>query len=174
MGNASGRKPLPVTQDTKPKTHNRDTMLCPYCSYPKTRVLDSRMAGGKEAIRRRRQCGKCKKRFTTYERVEMLDITVIKKNGSKQQFSYEKLFKGIMAACEKRPVASEQIENMVEDIERELRKKAKTEITSREIGEMVMARLKKVDKVAYVRFASVYHEFEDVSEFAKKVKELKK
>lgn len=149
-------------------------MYCPYCSYTRTNVLDSRIAGGKEAIRRRRECRKCKKRFTTYERVEVLDIKVIKKNGKIEPFSYEKLFKGIMAACEKRPVNTEQIENVVEDIEKELRKKEKTEIASREIGEMVMSRLKKIDKIAYVRFASVYHEFEDVSEFAKKVKELKK
>jgi len=149
-------------------------MHCPYCSYTRTNVLDSRIAGGKEAIRRRRECRKCRKRFTTYERVEMLDIKVIKKNGKIEPFSYEKLFKGIMAACEKRPVNTEQIENIVEDIEKELRKKEKTEIASREIGEMVMSRLKKIDKIAYVRFASVYHEFEDVSEFAKKVKELKK
>lgn len=149
-------------------------MRCPYCSYPRTNVLDSRVAAGKEAIRRRRECRKCKKRFTTYERVELLDIHVIKKDGSKEPFSYEKLFKGIIAACEKRPVIREQIENLVDDIERDLRKREKTEISSKDIGEMVMARLKKIDKVAYVRFASVYHEFEDVSEFAKKVKELKK
>ena len=149
-------------------------MFCPYCSCPRTSVLDSRIAGGKEAIRRRRECKKCKKRFTTYERVEILDIKVIKKDGRLEPFSYEKLFKGIIAACEKRPVNREQIENLVDDIERDLRKKEKTEIKSTEIGEMVMSRLKRIDKVSYVRFASVYHEFEDVSEFAKKVKELKK
>lgn len=150
------------------------SMRCPYCSSARTSVLDSRVAGGKEAIRRRRECRKCKKRFTTYERVELLDIKVIKKDGRVEPFHYEKLFKGIMAACEKRSVSREQIENIVDDIERELRKKEKTEIKSTDIGEMVMSRLKKIDKVAYVRFASVYHEFEDVSEFAKKVKELKK
>lgn len=149
-------------------------MLCPYCSHAKTSVLDSRVAGGKEAIRRRRECRKCRKRFTTYERVELLDIHVIKKDGRKEPFSYEKLFRGVMAACEKRPVGREQIERLVDDIERELRKKEKTEISSKDIGEMVMARLKRIDKVSYVRFASVYHEFEDVSEFAKKVKELKR
>ncbi len=149
-------------------------MRCPYCNNSRTNVLDSRVAGGKEAIRRRRECRKCKKRFTTYERVELLDIKVIKKDGRTEPFQYEKLFKGIIAACEKRPVSREQIENVVDDIERDLRKKEKTEVKSTEIGEMVMARLKKIDKVSYVRFASVYHEFEDVSEFAKKVKELKK
>ena len=97
-------------------------MRCPYCLSQKTHVLDSRVTGDKEAIRRRRSCKKCKKRFTTYERVEMLDIKVLKKSGTIQQFSYEKLFKGIMAACEKRPVTTEQIERIVDDIERELRK----------------------------------------------------
>lgn len=149
-------------------------MHCPYCSHIRTEVLDSRETEDGEANRRRRQCKKCKKRFTTYERVELLDIKVIKKNGSLQPFSYEKLFRGIMSACEKTKVRSEQIENLVEDIEQELRKKEKTEIKSTEIGEMVMKRLKKIDKVAYVRFASVYHEFEDISEFTKQVKELKK
>ncbi|MDO8553356.1 MAG: transcriptional regulator NrdR [Candidatus Micrarchaeota archaeon] len=149
-------------------------MNCPYCSHSKTDVLDSRIAGDKEAVRRRRQCKKCKKRFTTYERVEVLDIKVIKKDGTIQPFSYEKLFKGIMAACEKTKVTSAQIEVLVEDIEQELRKKEKTDIKSTEIGEMVMKRLRKIDKVAYVRFASVYHEFEDISEFTKQLKELKK
>jgi len=147
---------------------------CPYCNHGRTNVLDSRIAGGKEAIRRRRECRKCKKRFTTYERVELLNIKIVKKDGTSQPFSYEKLFKGIMAACEKRSVHRSQIENLVDDIELELRKKEKTEVPSSQIGEMVMKRLKKIDKVAYVRFASVYHEFEDVSEFAKQVRELKK
>ena len=149
-------------------------MKCPYCSSIRTSVLDSRESDSKEATRRRRECKKCKKRFTTYERVEMLDLYVIKKDGRKEQFSYEKLFKGVMAACEKRPVSSEQIEVLVDSIEKDLRKKEKTEISSREIGEMVMSRLRKIDKVAYVRFASVYHQFEDVSEFAKEIKGLKR
>lgn len=149
-------------------------MRCPYCSYKKTNVLDSREAGGKEAIRRRRECKKCKRRFSTYERVESLPIQVIKKDGRKQPFSYEKLFKGIMAACEKRPISNKQVEGVVDEVERDLRKKGKTEVPSREIGEIVMKRLKRVDKVAYVRFASVYYEFDDVSEFAKQVRELKK
>ncbi len=149
-------------------------MRCPYCSSSRTSVLDSRVAGDKDAIRRRRECKKCKKRFTTYERVELLDIKVIKKDGSIQPFSYEKLFRGIMAACEKTKVKTEQIESLVEDIEKELKKKEKTEIASTEVGEMVMKRLRKIDKVAYVRFASVYHEFEDISEFTKQLKELKK
>lgn len=149
-------------------------MRCPYCSYTRTDVLDSRIAGDRDAVRRRRECRKCKKRFTTYERTEILDIKVIKKDGRKQDFSYEKLFKGITEACEKRPVSREQIENVVDDIEKEIRRKDKTEIASSEIGEMVMSRLKRIDKVAYVRFASVYHEFEDVSDFAKQLRELKK
>lgn len=149
-------------------------MHCPYCSNSRTEVLDSRQTSSKDSIRRRRECIKCKKRFTTYERIEMLDLFVIKKNGGKQPFSYEKIFKGIMASCEKRSVTTEQMETVVDDIERELRKMEKTEISSREIGEMVMKRLKRLDKVAYVRFASVYHEFEDVTDFAKKIRELKK
>ena len=104
----------------------------------------------------------------------MIDIKVVKKNGRMEPFSYEKLFRGVMAACEKRPVTTKQVEDIVEDIEKMLRKREKNEISSKEIGEMVMTRLKRIDKIAYVRFASVYHEFEDVSEFAKKVKELKK
>jgi transcriptional repressor NrdR len=148
-------------------------MKCPYCSSIRTSVLDSRESDSKEATRRRRECRKCKKRFTTYERVEMLDLFVIKKDGRKEQFSYEKLFKGIMASCEKRPVTRQQIEDLVDSIEKDLRKKEKTEVKSSDIGGMVMTRLRKIDKVAYVRFASVYHQFEDVSEFAKKVKELK-
>ncbi len=149
-------------------------MHCPYCTHPRTNVLDSRVTSDNEATRRRRECAKCKKRFTTYERVELLNITVVKKDGTTQPFSYEKLFKGVMAACEKRPVSTAQLEGIVDDIERTLRKRQKTEIASKEIGEMVMTRLKRIDKVSYVRFASVYHQFEDVSEFAKKVRELKK
>lgn len=147
-------------------------MLCPYCSYELTQVLDSRLAEGSEAVRRRRECQKCKKRFTTYERVELLDIKVIKKDGRNEPFKYEKLFRGIMAACEKRPVTTKQIEEVVDSIDRQLRKRGKTDITSKELGEMVSLKLKKIDKIAYIRFASVYRQFEDVSEFAKEIERL--
>ncbi len=149
-------------------------MWCPYCLNVNTKVIDSRLVKAKQATRRRRSCIKCKKRFTTYETVELPDIYVVKKTGTREPFNYGKLFNGVSEACEKRPVKKQQIESLVDSIERDLRRRAKHEISSRKIGEMVMRRLTRLDKVAYIRFASVYYEFDDISEFAKQIRELKK
>ncbi len=149
-------------------------MKCPYCNHPETKVLDSRDAEDLELTRRRRECEKCGKRFTTYERVEILDLFVIKKDGRREPFSDEKLRKGILAAFQKRPIPREEIERLVEGIERMLRAKEGSEISSKEIGEKVMEALKNVDKIAYVRFASVYKEFEDLSEFKKEIQKAEK
>ncbi|MBI5229062.1 transcriptional repressor NrdR [Candidatus Micrarchaeota archaeon] len=149
-------------------------MKCPYCSFPETRVLDSRETEDLEATRRRRECEKCGKRFTTYERIEEVELIVIKRDGRREKFSREKLKNGIMKACEKRPVGVEKIEGLVDEIEMELRNMNSTEIASSVIGEMVMKRLKRLDEVAYIRFASVYRAFADAESFEKEVQRLKK
>ena len=146
-------------------------MKCIFCSG-ETKVTDKRDSEGE--TRRRRECLKCKKRFTTYERAEELDIIVIKKDKTREPFSREKLKTGILKACEKRPIETEKIDKMLNEIERKLREKVKgKEIESKEIGEEVMKQLKKLDKVAYIRFASVYHEFKDITDFKKAMKEVK-
>ncbi len=147
-------------------------MRCPYCLSTNTCVVDSRDSEDFETTRRRRECFKCGKRFTTYERVEMVDLTVLKKDGRREQFSTSKLLNGILKACEKRPISIEMINRVVADIERDLRSRDRTEVSSQEIGEMVMRKLRNLDKVAYIRFASVYREFEDVASFAKEIKRL--
>src|SRR3989344_701949 len=152
-------------------------MKCPFCLHAETRVLDKREAEDEATNRRRREClnEACGKRFTTYERVEAPDLTVIKKDGRREAFSPEKLRKGLVEACHKRPVSLEQVDRMVAEIEAELRFAGDSEeVTSALIGEKVMDKLKSVDKVAYIRFASVYREFADVSEFEKALKELKR
>jgi len=149
-------------------------MRCPYCSSEKTRVIDSRDLGELEITRRRRECRKCKKRFTTYERVETIDLVVIKKDGRREKFDRNKLLVGIQKACEKRPISQERIEKLVEEIERELRNMDSLEVESRVIGELVMRKLKKLDKVAYIRFASVYREFADIESFEKELRALRK
>ena len=147
-------------------------MKCPYCGSLETRVVDSRYSEDMEAIRRRRECLNCGKRFTTYERVEIAPIIVIKKNGAKEEFDPEKVKKGMFKACEKRPISPEDIDIAVQEIERELRNRDSIEVTSMEIGEMVMEKLKAMDKVAYIRFASVYREFEDVETFEREIQKL--
>ena len=147
-------------------------MKCPYCSHFDTAVLDSRDSEDLATIRRRRECLKCEKRFTTYERIEMIDLVIIKKDGSRQNFSREKLLNGIRKATEKRPVSTDDIERSVDAIERELRRKDNTDIPSRTLGEIVMRKLKMLDKVAYIRFASVYRSFEDVESFKEEIKNL--
>ena len=147
-------------------------MKCPYCGNLETRVIDSRYSEDMEAIRRRRECLDCGKRFTTYERVEIAPIIVIKKNGDKEEFLSEKLKKGMLKACEKRPISEEDIDIAVQEIEREIRNRESIEIPSMEIGEMVMEKLRKMDKVAYIRFASVYREFADVETFEKEIRTL--
>jgi len=144
-------------------------MKCPYCGNVETKVVDSRYSEDMEAIRRRRECLNCGKRFTTYERVEIAPLIVIKKNGEKEDFDPEKIRKGMRRACEKRPINTEDIDIAVQEIERELRNRESIEVSSMEIGEMVMQKLRAMDKVAYIRFASVYREFEDVETFQKEI-----
>ena len=147
-------------------------MKCPYCEFEESKVVDSRPTDEGEAIRRRRECLQCGKRFTTYEKVETTPLMVVKKDGSRQMFDSQKLLNGIMRACKKRPVATKDMERIVADIESTMQNQLQREISSEEIGEMVMARLKKVDEVAYVRFASVYRQFKDVSTFIEEVNRL--
>ena len=145
-------------------------MNCPFCSSTTSRVTDKRESPG--GIRRRRECLKCKKRFTTYEKIEKSDIYVIKKDGRREKFDREKLKRGIDRAFEKRPVSQEKIEKMIDEIEESIRKKGKKEIKTSIIGDVVSKRIKRLDKVAYVRFASVYRDFKDISDFKKEIKEL--
>jgi transcriptional repressor NrdR len=145
-------------------------MKCPFCSHTKSKVTDKRESS--EEIRRRRECLKCKKRFTTYEKIAESEIYVIKKDNSRQKFSREKLERGLQKAFEKRPISQDKILKLGNEIEEHLRKLGKKEIKTSTIGEIVMKRLKKIDKVAYVRFASVYRDFKDISDFKKEIREL--
>lgn len=147
-------------------------MRCPNCQHKNSKVLDSRPVEEGRAIRRRRECEACGFRFTTFERLEAIPLIVVKKDGARQEFSREKLIRGLMKACEKRPVPIETIETIALEVERELRNFGVSEIDSKEIGEMVMERLSTVDEVAYVRFASVYRQFKDLSVFLDELKEL--
>lgn len=144
-------------------------MLCPYCKSPKTRVIDKRSSGENTVIRRRRLCLKCNERFTTYERAYM-DLVVIKRNGNRERFDINKLKRGIVKACEKRPVSVRTIERLVNEIETEIRNLHAPEIKSSVIGDIVMKRLKSLDAVAYVRFASYYKHFNNVQAFKKSLK----
>ncbi len=148
-------------------------MKCPYCRADDTKVVDSRPSDDGESIKRRRACRVCKARFSTYENVEKMPIMVIKKDKSRQVFDKEKLLGGLIAACHKRPVTSAQLEFIVKDIESSIYRMTKTEIPSVTIGKMVMERLKNIDEVAYVRFASVYREFKDVDTFLAELEEMK-
>jgi transcriptional repressor NrdR len=148
-------------------------MHCPYCRHTETSVLDSRLASTNDAIRRRRECTSCDKRFTTYERMEVLDLSIVKKDGRRESFERAKLLKGMQRACEKRPVKRERIERAVDEIELQLKQMDRTEIPSRVVGELVSEKLKGIDEVAYVRFASVYRRFTDASQFAEEVAKLK-
>lgn len=147
-------------------------MKCPYCSYHDSRVVDSRPTEDGESIRRRRECSSCGKRFTTYEKIEEIPVRVIKKDGNRQAYDRNKVLRGIVRSCEKRPVTSEQIEEIIEDIEKVIYNSSNREITSQEIGELVMARLKKIDEVSYVRFASVYRQFKDLNSFMEELKKI--
>lgn len=147
-------------------------MKCPYCSHFDTAVMDSRDSDDLSSIRRRRECLKCGKRFTTYERVEMIGLVILKKDGRRENFDRNKLLTGLMKATEKRPVSVDDVESAVEAIERELRRRDSTEIPSNVVGEIVMRKLKSLDKVAYIRFASVYRSFEDVQSFEREIKSL--
>ncbi len=149
-------------------------MKCPYCNYEETQVIDSRDTENLEATRRRRECIKCNKRFTTYERLEEADIVVVKKEGKRERFERQKVINGILKACEKRPVSLEKIEKLVDDVESDLRKRDSVEVDSKVIGNLVMKKLKALDKVAYIRFASVYMGFEDLGRFEEELDKLQK
>ncbi len=149
-------------------------MNCPYCSHPDSRVIDSRETESKEAIRRRRECVACGQRFTTYEKIEEIPITVIKRDGSTELFHPDKLLRGLTRACTKRRVPVERLQAMVADIERQLREESVYEVTSERLGKMALERLQEVDLVAYVRFASVYRQFESVEEFNEELEFLAK
>ena len=147
-------------------------MKCPSCQHNGTRVVDSRPADEVRSIRRRRECEVCSYRFTTFERVEETPLIVIKKEGVREEFSRDKMLRGLIRACEKRPVALAQLDKITHDIERELRSHGQAEVKSEIIGEMVMDKLSKIDEVAYVRFASVYRQFKDLNVFLDELKDL--
>ncbi len=149
-------------------------MKCPYCGSKKDRVLDSRSANAGQSIRRRRECMKCERRFTTYEYIEEIPFMVIKKDSRREPFDRKKLLAGIIKACEKRPVPIENQEGIVDNIEKQLQKMFDKEVDSKEIGELVMKQLYSIDEIAYVRFASVYRQFRDVSQFMKELKKFLK
>ena len=144
-------------------------MKCPYCATTETNVIDSRVVEEQTAIRRRRMCSKCEKRFTSYERVEGIELKVVKKDGSKEDFTREKLKRGIVKATWKRPVSMSDIDELIEDVERRLRRKDTKEVKSWEIGNMVLNRLKKLDPLAYLLFASVYRDFNDIEDFKQEI-----
>ncbi|MGB3903304.1 MAG: transcriptional regulator NrdR [Anaerolineae bacterium] len=146
-------------------------MKCPFCTRKDTRVVDTREVGA--GIRRRRECKSCHQRFTTYERVAKTSLLVVKKDGRREPFDHEKLLKGILRACAKRPIPAETVELMIKDIERELYELGRAEVESERIGQMVMSRLRELDDVAYVRFASVYRRFRDVDSLAEEIEEFK-
>ncbi len=147
-------------------------MRCPFCGQSDSRVLDSRPTVEGESIRRRRECGGCSKRFTTYEKVDGLPLVVVKKDGRRETFDRQKLLLGLIKSCQKRPVSTEKLDSVVDCIERDLRNIMETEVKSQLIGELVMDHLRKLDEVAYVRFASVYREFRDAESFMEELKNL--
>ena len=147
-------------------------MKCPYCGYSESKVVDSRPTDEEAAIRRRRECEKCGKRFTTYEKIEEMPLIIVKKDGSREVYQRSKMMSGLLKACEKRPISISQIEEIADEIEKELYNSMEKEIDSKKIGEMVMSRLKKIDDVAYVRFASVYRQFKDINTFLEELNKL--
>ena len=147
-------------------------MKCPYCSYTESKVVDSRPADDGTSIRRRRECLSCHRRFTTYETMESLPLMVVKKDGSRQSFDRNKVLGGLIRACEKRPVSYHTLEELVTEIEQTLQNQMEREVSSAQIGELVMERLKKIDEVAYVRFASVYRQFKDINTFMRELNKL--
>lgn len=147
-------------------------MKCPFCNYADTKVIDSRGQDDNSVIRRRRLCESCGKRFTTYERIDMIPVTVIKRDGTREIFDKNKLLGGILKSCNKRPVTAKQIEMLVDDIENTLTGSGEREVHSKDIGNMVMERLKELDEVAYVRFASVYRQFKDINTFIDELEKM--
>lgn len=149
-------------------------MKCPYCGYPTSRVLNSRPVSENDSIRRRRQCERCEKRFTTYEKIETVPLMVIKKDHSREVFDHDKLFKGILRSCNKRKISIEQIECLVDRIENDIASQEEREIASTKIGEITMGYLKELDEVSYIRFASVYKEFVCIDEFITELENIKR
>ncbi|MTI49030.1 transcriptional regulator NrdR [Sporosalibacterium faouarense] len=147
-------------------------MRCPYCDFFETKVIDSRPTEEGQTIRRRRECTKCNKRFTTYEKIEEIPLVLVKKDGTRQSYNRNKLLNGIIRACEKRPVSIKKIEGIADDIEKELYNSMEKEVTTRYVGERIMSKLKDIDEVAYVRFASVYRQFKDINTFMDELKKL--
>ncbi len=147
-------------------------MKCPFCLHDEDKVIDSRSSNEGKSVRRRRECTKCKKRFTTYEYVEEVPLMVIKKDGRREGFDRNKIISGILKACEKRPVSVEKVEALVDRVEKELQKSFDKEVKAQVVGELVMDYLHKLDEVAYVRFASVYRQFKDINHFMKELKDL--
>ncbi len=149
-------------------------MRCPFCLHLDSKVLDSRQTEEGASIRRRRECTKCGKRFTTYERLDEIPLMVVKKDGRREPFSRQKILNGILRACEKRPISLQTIEAVVDKIEREVRSNLEQEVSSTAIGELVMDHLRELDDVAYVRFASVYRQFKDIDEFLEEFEQLRR
>ena len=147
-------------------------MKCPFCSFEESKVIDSRPTDEGQRIRRRRECLSCGKRFTTYEIIESLPIIVIKKDKSRETFTRDKLMTGLLRACEKRPVSIDTLDNMIDEIETTLQNSLDREVSSEKIGQLVMEKLKKIDEVAYVRFASVYRQFKDINTFMRELNKL--
>lgn len=147
-------------------------MKCPYCGFEESKVVDSRSTEDSKAIRRRRECLKCYKRYTTYEKIEDIPILVIKKDSSREYFDKSKIINGLIIACQKRPVSRNQIESIADEVEKKMSNDMLSEIKSEAIGEMIMDKLKAIDEVAYVRFASVYRQFKDVNTFIEEIKNL--
>ena len=147
-------------------------MKCPYCGQPESKVIDSRSTDEGASIRRRRECPKCGKRFTTYEVVDEIPLVVVKKDGRREPFDRNKILTGLLKACEKRPVPVAALEDLVNDVEKELRSGFEREVTSGQIGEMVIERLRNLDEIAYVRFASVYRQFKDIDRFMEELQKL--
>ena len=147
-------------------------MKCPFCNHTEDKVIDSRSSNEDKSVRRRRECLKCKKRFTTYEYIEEVPLMVIKKDGRREAFDRNKIISGILKASEKRPVSMEKVEAVVDKVEKELQKSFDKEVKAQVVGELVMEYLHKIDEVAYVRFASVYRQFKDINQFMKELKDL--
>jgi transcriptional repressor NrdR len=147
-------------------------LKCPYCGYSQSKVVDSRPTDEEAAIRRRRECEKCARRFTTYEKIEEMPLIIVKKDGSREVYQRSKMMTGLLRACEKRPISISQIEELADEIEKELYNSMEKEVDSKRIGELVMNRLKKIDDVAYVRFASVYRQFKDINTFLEELNKL--
>lgn len=147
-------------------------MRCPFCAHIEDKVIDSRESREGDAIRRRRQCLKCEKRFTTYERIDEIPYMVVKKDGRREKFDRQKVLSGLLKACEKRPVSMGKLAELVDDVENRITEAPEREISTTEIGEMLVKHLKDIDKIAYVRFASVYHDFQDVEAFFNELKDV--